>query len=271
MRRSLWLSIALGLALLGVRSASATDYWDLATDNDNGIGTDNELLNGTTQQHDLQVNGAVADQDWFVVVNYPRSSYEALVDSTSGDLNLFGAGAFSRLDATGTSVLQAAEYANPGGGTGYSEALRWVNAGTTIVEQFLRVQAPGCTTTCGPEDQYHIRFHETTVSVPRFNNASGQITVLIIQNGTGWPPARPIGGTAFFWDTAGNLLGSSNFSIAPRGALVLNTSTVAGAAGVGGTITVAHDGGYGGLAIKSVALEPATGFSFDTPGTYKPD
>jgi len=67
------------------------------------------------------------------------------------------------------------------------------------------------------------------------------------------------------------LLGSSNFSIAPRGALVLNTSTVAGAAGVGGTITVAHDGGYGGLAIKSVALEPATGFSFDTPGTYKPD
>jgi len=39
---------------------------------------------------------------------------------------------------------------------------------------------------------------------------------------------------------------------------------------VSGTITVAHDGGYGNLAIKSVALEPSTGFSFDTPGLYKP-
>ena len=41
-------------------------------------------------------------------------------------------------------------------------------------------------------------------------------------------------------------------------------------AGVGGTITIAHDGGYGNLAVKAVALEPSTGFSFDTPGLYKP-
>lgn len=41
-----------------------------------------------------------------------------------------------------------------------------------------------------------------------------------------------------------------------RAALVLNTSTVAGVAGQGGTMTIVHDGGYGGLTAKSVALEP---------------
>ena len=30
-------------------------------------------------------------------------------------------------------------------------------------------------------------------------------------------------------------------------------------------MTVSHDGRYGELAGKSVALEPATGFSFDSP------
>ena len=32
-----------------------------------------------------------------------------------------------------------------------------------------------------------------------------------------------------------------------------------------GAVTVVHDGPYGGLVGKSVALEPATGFSFDSP------
>ena len=44
---------------------------------------------------------------------------------------------------------------------------------------------------------------------------------------------------------------------------MLNTATVA--PGVGGSVTVAHDGRYGDLAGKTVALEPATGFSFDSP------
>jgi hypothetical protein len=33
---------------------------------------------------------------------------------------------------------------------------------------------------------------------------------------------------------------------------------------------VTHDGPFGGLAGKAVALEPATGFSFDSPMTVKP-
>jgi hypothetical protein len=272
MRRSIGLSLALGLALVGARTASATDYWDLATINDNGAGTNNELVHGTSQQHDLQANpGPVADQDWYVVISYPRSSYEALIDSPSGNLQMYNVTNFQRLDGTGSTVLQTSEFANVGGGAGYSTALRWQDDGMTNAYQLLRAQsaAPfGCSFACGAADQYHIRFYETTVSVPRFNNASGQITVLIIQNSTGW--TRPIAGTVYFWNAAGTLVGSTTFSLAAHAALVLNTGTVPGVAGVSGTITVAHDGGYGNLAVKSVALEPATGFSFDSPGLYKP-
>ena len=52
--------------------------------------------------------------------------------------------------------------------------------------------------------------------------------------------------------------------------LVLNTATVAGASGEGGTITISHDGRYGDLTGKTVALEPSTGFSFDSPMIARP-
>ena len=51
---------------------------------------------------------------------------------------------------------------------------------------------------------------------------------------------------------------------------VLNTAAIPGAAGVSGSITIAHDGGYGALAGKALALEPATGFSFDSPMLPRP-
>jgi hypothetical protein len=176
---------------------------------------------------------------------------------------------FVRLDAAGATILQMSEDANVGtAGLGFSSALRWQNTSTAIDQQFLRVESAFCGTDCGAEHQYHIRFYETTVSVPRFNNAGGQVTVLIVQNSTGW--TRPIAGTVYFHNAAGTLVGSTTFSLPANAALVLNTGTVPGVAGVSGTIKVAHDDGYGNLAIKSVALEPATGFSFDSPGVYKP-
>jgi hypothetical protein len=45
--------------------------------------------------------------------------------------------------------------------------------------------------------------------------------------------------------------------------LVLNTANSVN--GVSGSMTVVHDGRYGDLSGKSVALEIATGFSFDSP------
>ena len=52
-------------------------------------------------------------------------------------------------------------------------------------------------------------------------------------------------------------------TLAAKNLLVFNTANVVN--GVSGHITVVHDGRHGDLAGKSVALEPATGFSFDSP------
>ena len=77
-------------------------------------------------------------------------------------------------------------------------------------------------------------------------------------------------GQVFLWSASGGLFGSAPFTLPARGSLALNTATVAGAAGQTGSITVAHDAPYGVLTGKAVALEPATGFSFDTPLVTKP-
>ena len=50
-----------------------------------------------------------------------------------------------------------------------------------------------------------------------------------------------------------------------RQTLVLNTSTVPALQGQAGSLTVSHDGRYGALQGKAVAVESATGFTFDTP------
>ena len=268
MRSIVGLSLALGL-LLGAGTASATDYWDLATATDNGIGTDNELGHGTEQLHDLEANaGPVPDQDWYGVFAYRTSSYEAVIDSMSGDLDMYNPPEnFQRLAVDGVTVLQTSEEAN--GGTAlipFNRALRW-QTGLSNENQFLRVQSAACGATCGAEDRYRISFYETTIAVPRFNNGGSQTTVLIIQNTANL--TRPLNGSAYFWTTDGTLNAIHTFSLLPtRTALVLNTAPVA--PGVGGTVTIAHDGGYGALAVKAVALEPSTGFSFDSPGLYKP-
>jgi hypothetical protein len=261
--------LAVGLTLFAVPTIRATDYWDLATNNDNGTQTDNQLIHGIEQLHDLEANaGPVPDQDWYGVIGYFRSSYEAVIDSMSGDLDMFAPPEnFQRLDTDGTTVLQTSEQATPGTILGFvNRALRW-EVGGSSENQFLRVQSAACGATCGGEDRYRITFYETTISVPRFNNAGSQTTVLIIQNAANLD--RPLNGTAYFWTTDGTLFALQTFSLFPtRTALVLNTAPIA--PGIGGTITIAHDGGYGGLAVKAVALEPATGFSFDSPGVYKP-
>jgi parallel beta-helix repeat protein len=213
----------------------------------------NELAHGAVQHADLAVK-----PDLYRIGQRPYSSYEVLVDGTSGDIVPV---ALVRL-AGDLSVLQTATPV----AVGPSVSLRFENTtALTVVNQHLRVDA-GCATPCGSEDVYRVRAFETTYSVPRFNNAGSQVTVLIVQN----PTSETVSGHVWFWDTAGALLGSQAFSLAAREALVLNTATVAGVAGEGGTITVSHDGRYGDLAGKTVALEPSTGFSFDSPMTARP-
>jgi hypothetical protein len=269
MRSCVWPRLALGLALVGASGASATDYWDASVVKDNSaIETYNEMYHGVSQQHDLQANaGPVADEDWSFILSNEFSSYEAIIDSTSADIDTSVALTFQRFAADGTSVIQQSEAANVGAPVTTNRALRW-GSGDPFALTFLRVRSGGCTTTCSAAAQYRIRFYETTITVPRFNNGGGQVTVLIVQNATTW--TRNIGGVIHFWSPSGTELGVHGLSLAARAALVLNTSTVPAAAGQAGTITIDHNGGYGGLSVKAVALEPTTGFSFDSPGLYKP-
>ena len=72
MRRQLFLTALAALAL-GAAPAVA-DVWDLQTDNDNSASsTDNELVHGTLQIHDL---AGTVDQDYYVIGQKPFSSYE---------------------------------------------------------------------------------------------------------------------------------------------------------------------------------------------------
>ena len=256
MRKNAWLALGLGLALVSGRAAVA-DVWDVQTQNDNTSATENELVHGSDQLHDLGVlAGNQPDQDWYALSQKPFSSYEIVADSTSGDIGqTLG---LDRMPAAGTTAIQTSVAV----GVGYTRSLRWANTGATEVNnEFIRVMSAGCTTNCGPDDVYRIRAAETTYSVPRFNNFGSQITVLLLQNPTNYT----ISGTIYFWSTAGTQVGSSPFSLTAKQLSVLNTATVPGANGVGGAVTVAHNGRYGDLSGKTVALEPATGFSFDSP------
>jgi hypothetical protein len=102
----------------------------------------------------------------------------------------------------------------------------------------------------------------------RFNNSGTQTTVLVIQN----PTNVPVNATLYFWSESGTLVASQALSppLDPKATLVVNTSLIPGLAGQGGSVTVSHNAPYGALSGKTVALEPSTGFSFDTPLLARP-
>jgi hypothetical protein len=203
--------------------------------------------------------GPTADEDWYVVGQKPFSSYEAVVDATSGDIG-YGC-QLARVDSAG-AVIQACQSTTPG--RDYSRSLRWANTGSNPVNtEFVRVTSSVCTTNCGSDDVYHIRFYETTLAIPRFNNSGTQTTILLVQN-TG---DAAVSGRIFYFDSAGVLLTSQAFSIAPRGMIVNSTATAV--PGQSGSMFLAHNGRYGWLVGKAVALEPATGFTFDTPAAAR--
>ena len=217
-----------------------------------------ELTHGTDEVYDLAAQpGPVADEDVFRMSQKPYSSYEVVIDATSGDIGGAAGPILERLGGDGTTILQGSVAV----GTGSSRSLRWANTTASEVEgEAIRVKSAGCTTDCGPDDVYRIRVYETTYAVPRFNNAGTQVTVLVLQNPTNYA----ITGQAYFRTSSGALVGTHSFTLAAKAVLVLNTATVPGANGVSGGILVAHDGRYGDLVGKTVALEPATGFSFDS-------
>jgi uncharacterized repeat protein (TIGR01451 family) len=218
-----------------------------------------ELDHGASRWSHLAAEGpAPAGARHYRLAQEPFSSYEIVVDAASGDVQPLD---LARLAADGSTLLQSGDAI----GTGSSVRLAWINTGgVPALTQLVRLRSGGCQAACAPDDVYRIRAFDTTLRVPRFNNASSQVTVLVLQN----PTDRPIGGRAWFWSAAGEPLGTVSVSLASRETTVLDTSTVA--PGASGSITIAHDGGYGVLRGKAVALEPATGLAFDTPLDLRP-
>jgi hypothetical protein len=219
-----------------------------------------ELVHGSQLVRSLAGVGTVAIQDFFGIRTKAHESWEVVVDGTGGDIVGAGGPDVVRLAADGTTVVETATSI----GAGVSKSLHWENAGATSFDGFVRVASAGCGSDCTAEDVYRIRAWDSTYDIARFNNSATQITIVMLQN-TG---TDPVNGTIWFWDNAGVAAGSQTFSAGPKQVFVLNTSPLA--PGLSGSITVSHDGGYGRLAGKAVAVEPATGFTFDTAMVPRP-
>ena len=253
MKSFFWAALV-GACLLAAAPARAIDPWDAGSEGDNSSGTDNGLTHGSEQVHDLDFETVAADQDWYIFTTAGRSSYEVLVDGTTGDLN-FTDDSVSRVASNGSTQLQPSTSL-----AGFSKVLRWRSTIAAAEQQFIRVGTPGCGTNCDTSDEYRIRFYESTYSIPRFNNSGTQITVL---NVASMVPFSCIA-DFHFYNNAGTYLGTQSNTFSARELFVLNTSTLGFASGASGSIIIAHTCGYGGLAGKAVALEPSTGFTFDT-------
>jgi plastocyanin len=218
---------------------------------------DVEMVHGSDRVDDLA--GA---PDSFRLGQKAYSSYEAVVESLAGDPTL----RVDRVDSAG-SLIQAGQAVTAT--IDMAQSLRWENATAGSVDsERVRVGSTACPAACSGNDVYRIRLYETSLAIPRYNNSGSQVSVVVLQN----PTDYPINGHVYFWSGAGVLVnaGGAAFSLPAKNAVLLSGASVPGVAGTAGTVTVSHDGRYGDLAGKVVALEPSTGFSFDTPALVRP-
>jgi hypothetical protein len=267
MKRTTRFTMALvGLALSSL-PASANDRWEVL--GDGGPDTRNVLRHGVAQSdHDLEGPGVNPDRDWMRLVTKERHSYEARVSGLywdAGGCGTFPCPLFDRVDAAG-AVLTA------GGVSSDDVMLNGVSAGRTVRwiaspggDEWLRVIGDQFSD-FGPGQRYAVVYHDTTLFVPRWNNSATQTTVLLLQNATN----AAVTGSIYFDDEAGNLLATVPVSVPQHGLQVVATGGIAALVGHSGSAEIAQQGGYGGIVGKAVALEPATGFTFDTAITPLP-
>lgn len=251
--------VALAAVLALGATARANDPWDQAPQglgDDSAVETKNSLGHRSEQVHDVEVVGdSTADEDWSIVLAAPRTSHEVVIDDLGAEVLPFS---LERRDASGSNVLQSG---NP---------LAWQEGPTASVTTYtIRLSGASCGMTCTAASRYRLRFFDTTYSIPRFNNTGTQLTLLAIHN-TADVSANA---TLFFTSTAGVSLGAGvALALPAQATAIVNTATAqAGAfAGQSGSVTVTSTLGYGRLSGKAVALEPATGFTFETAMAPRP-
>ena len=246
------------VALLGWASgASAIDEWDAATIKDNTPATTrNEPQRGVTQYHDLEAVGGVADEDWFVLPVSSQRVYQIFVGEVSGDTPIDNADFLELYDQAGTTMILQATATPPA----TAKVIRF-NSGNA---SNFKVRVKGNTNSTATA-RYAFSYAEGTYYCPRYNQAGTQTTVLIVQTTTN---GNCNVGVDFYDDsnTANNYLGTAN-APAPLpwgGMWVLPVGSVTGLPGTRGSMRVHSYCSPSGLKVKAVALEPSTGFSFDT-------
>lgn len=258
------IGLILGLSVVSPRSYA--DVWDVGTPDDDGATTQNELVHGANQVHDLAAVAGVPDVDQYRIGQPAYSSWEVIVDGTSAN-QAFGV-TLQRTNSGG-SVLQTAVGTSS---LNHTRSLRWQNTTAAAVSnEYVRAQATGCSTNCTASDVYRVRTFDTTLAVPRFNN-NNQVTVLFIQNTAGYT----VNGTIYFWSNAGALLATAPLAVTAgtnipaKQLMVLSLVGIPAIATASGSVTITHDGRYGDLVGKAVTLEASTGYSFDTPVVGRP-
>jgi hypothetical protein len=233
---------------------TAGDGWEMLTDNDGT--TMNHLAHGEIQSHDLHSVMLPNDLDWARIESRAGRSYEIRMLNSVMPWDGLTWGALDRVDQNGNVLT-------PGAYQSFRVALRWMS----LTDQVDFVRVFGGPFQNNPQWTYDIQLLDTTYQVPRFNNSATQVTAFLIQNATSFT----VTGSVLFYAAAGGApLHSEPLSVPVGGLRVFATSSIPALAGVGGSATIVHDGGYGALAGKAVALEPATGFSFDTAFTPIP-
>jgi hypothetical protein len=246
--------------LAAASSALATDPWEIGLDGASGT-TCNILRHGDVQSgHDLQGAVAAPDRDWMVMVTKARHSYEVRVGS------LFWRDACAppdctvrvdRVNAAGLALTEGAigneDPGVPGVGS-IGRTVRWI-ATTGATDYLLAFALTGL-----GASPYDVALYDTTLFVPRWNNTATQTTVLFLQNTTN----VAVTGSVYFHDGGGGLLATVPVDVPQHGLQVIATASVPGLSGQSGSAQIAQLGGYGALVGKAVALEPGTGFTFDT-------
>lgn len=262
-----------------VSTSRAADRWEtthlnLTDDNSN---TPNVLRHGALQlDHDLEGAAAAPDNDWMMIRVKNGHSYEARVSS---DVLYWDPACgsppcprFDRVNAAGTVLTAGAVTSDdaagfelgPGQGLVSSGmSVRWISA--TDGKEFVRARGDEAVD-LPAGSLYRVEFLDTTFFVPRWNSTATQTTVFIIQNTTN----ATVSGSLLLHNAGGTLLHTQPLSILQNGVAVFSTAGVAALAGQSGSARVVHTGGWGALAGKAVALEPGTGFTFDTPMTPLP-
>jgi hypothetical protein len=263
MRRAL---VVCTLAVAAAVPVGGHDKWEFGqAGGDDDADTVNSLAPGRGQAHDLEQDGVTPDEDWFRVAVRARQSYEV---RASGSTVAFAIQAgpicqaqfcavMTRVDDGGAALQQAVASE----GEPRIPVLRWTASASGA--EYVRVRGGGPPATWGPNDEYTIEMSNTTVFLPRFNNTATQTTVLIVQNTT----SAALSGAIDFWNAAGALLHSEPLSLPARGVVTVNAAGIAALVGQSGSASIAHSGTYGAIVGKAAALEPATGFTFDTAFT----